>query len=102
MGPRISWADERGIMSKQSEREAVQALLVRCNWAPDTDVLLAAVAQPNIKRRGVAAVYGGALRMEFGLTDWKCVNRAILERWSMSGLRWIKHLAWKAVEGSGA
>lgn len=30
-----------------------------------------------------------------GKPDWPCINRAILERWSMSGLEWIKRRAWK-------
>jgi len=32
-------------------------------------------------------------------TDWKAVNEAIIQRWSKSGLNYIKERAWKIAEG---
>ena len=67
---------------------------------PDTATLLTAVEDKEIKRRGVAALYAVALR--YGLeTDWPAVNRAIMDRWSMAGLKWIKRRAWRAILESG-
>lgn len=80
---------------------------------PDTATLLTAVEDKEIKRRGVAALYAVALRYGHAVPrpshavsdewdiDWKTVNRAILNRWSMSGLKWIKRRAWRAILESG-
>lgn len=49
-------------------------------------------------RKDAAAVYADALRE--WTTDgvsWPEINGAILARWSVSGLDWIKKLAWKEV-----
>ena len=40
-------------------------------------------------RRDIAQTYALALRSSWP-TDWWAVNRMILDRWSMSGLQWIK------------
>ncbi len=59
-----------------------------------TEWLLLVIANPENKRAEVAAHYGVALR-EGESVEWRFVNEAILERWSMAGLRWIKERAWK-------
>ena len=59
---------------------------------------LAAIADPEIKRRGIAVLYAISIRMQFGQTDWELVDKAIIQRWSTAGLKYITELAWKAVE----
>lgn len=59
-------------------------------------------ADKSITQKSVALTYALALRAKAigGVeVDFKRANRAILDRWSMSGLERIKTLAWKYVEG---
>lgn len=57
--------------------------------------LLEEIARPEMTRRDVAKTYALALRSsERNRVDWKKVNRAIIDRWSPSGLDWIKQQAW--------
>ena len=65
---------------------------------PDTALLLTAISERRRTRRDIADLYGIAIRIDFGQTDWSVVNHAIMDRWSISGLKWIKRLAWGAVE----
>lgn len=44
-------------------------------------------------RRAVAQTYRLAIQSSEA-TDWAAVNAAIIERWSVSGLTWIKQQAW--------
>ena len=81
-----------------SEREKVEAL---ATGLVGTEELLTAVADYEIKRRGVAALYAVSIRGEAGQTDWTQVNAAIMQRWSAAGLLYIKHLAWRAVMNAG-
>ena len=61
------------------------------------------IDDPKKHRRDVAALYAVALRMgPFVDVNFSAVNHAIVERWSLSGLKWIKALAWKAVTESEA
>lgn len=54
-------------------------------------------------RKDVAALYAVALRMgPFVAVDFPTVNRMIVNRWSVSGLKWIKKLAWEAIEKAEA
>ena len=71
------------------------------NLETDTASILEAVNTPKVTRRYIAGLYGIAIRYDFGQTDWKQVNEAIIARWSLSGLKWIKRLAWSAVENAG-
>ena len=79
------------------EREKIAAIVDRGELI-GTAELLEAIADAEIERRGVAVLYGIALRLEFGQTDWPVVNRAIMARWSLGGLKYIKKVAWKAIE----
>jgi hypothetical protein len=45
------------------------------------------------KRKSVAMTYALALRSR-EQTDWARVNQAIVDRWSLSALEWIKQQAW--------
>lgn len=54
-------------------------------------------SMPEITRDDIAQTYAMALVSSWP-TDWKKANAAILERWSKSGLEYIKVRAWKIVE----
>ncbi len=63
---------------------------------------ITAAADPAVKRPDMAEFYRNVIyadhlarrRGEPGV-DFGAVNAAILERWSPSGLNWIKSRAWK-------
>ena len=57
-----------------------------------TETLLNEIAN-GAKRRAVAQTYRLAMESS-SPTDWATVNAAIIERWSVSGLMWIKKAAW--------
>lgn len=57
-------------------------------------VLLEEIADTRMKRADVAATYALALKTPDEV-DWKKVNAAIMEHWSLSALKWIKTRAWK-------
>jgi len=58
--------------------------------------LLREIADRRFKRNDVAITYSMALRSsERDTVDWKVVNDAIMERWSLSGLCYVKERAWK-------
>ena len=62
-----------------------------------TETLLEAIKDPKVKQADVAGLY----RICFNKPDavnWEAVNKAIIERWSMSGLTRIKNKAWKDAE----
>lgn len=56
--------------------------------------LLREIADTRMKRADVALTYAFGLRQQDEV-DWPKINRAIIERWSLSGLTWIKTEAWK-------
>jgi hypothetical protein len=61
-----------------------------------TDTICDEVADKRIKRKDVALSYAFALlsaAAKADSPDWGTINRAILARWSMSGLEWIKKRA---------
>lgn len=56
--------------------------------------ILREITMPEVKRKDIAQTY--RLIMESGESskvDWGKINRAIIERWSKSGLIWIKQQA---------
>lgn len=56
--------------------------------------LIGEIANPNFKRRDVAQTYALALKSsERDKINWKRVNMAIIKRWSVSALNWIKQQA---------
>ena len=57
-----------------------------------TETLLNEIAN-GAPRRAVAQTYRLAMQSSQP-TDWARVNTAIIERWSLSGLSWIKKQAW--------
>lgn len=57
-----------------------------------TYTLLAEIWDPRFTRKDVAMTYRLAMESSEE-TDWKAVNAAIITRWSLSALRWIKNQA---------
>lgn len=57
--------------------------------------LLAEIADRRLTRDDVAATYALALGAREGVVDWSKINHAIIERWSMSALRYVKEKAWR-------
>ncbi len=66
--------------------------LVNC-----TQTLLDKIGNKVFKRKDVAATYALAIRSSEP-TDFALVNKRIIERWSRSGLEFIKNEAWKIAE----
>jgi hypothetical protein len=58
-----------------------------------TELLLQEIGDKRCKRKTVAKTYALAIRSSEP-TDWHTVNMAIIARWSMSALEWIKRQAW--------
>ena len=58
-----------------------------------TSVLLDEIADKRFTRDMVAKTVALALRSSEE-TDWKAVNKAIIERWSMSAREYIFNRAW--------
>ena len=61
-----------------------------------TGQLLGEIADTRITQRSVALTYRLAMIAEqHGETvDWPKINRAIMNRWSRSGLERVKKMAW--------
>ena len=68
---------------------------IRIELADPEVQLMEEIANPAMKRRDVALTYGLALRGDHSRVDWPEVNRAIVDRWSIAALKWIKDFAWK-------
>lgn len=63
----------------------------RFELAACESTLLSEIAMPECKRRDIAKTYRLALESrERDSIDWRKVNAAIIARWSVSGLVWIK------------
>ena len=66
---------------------------MRIELANCTNVLLSELKYPKVTQKRIAKTYALALGSS-ERTDWARVNRAIIERWSISGLKRIKEMAW--------
>jgi hypothetical protein len=59
--------------------------------------LLEEIANPAMRRLDVAKTYRLVLASgDQGRVNWRTVNTAIIDRWSVSTLEWIKTFAWKS------
>ena len=68
---------------------------LRIELANCEGVLLREIAMPQMKRRDIAKTYRLALASsECKQINWLKVNDAIIARWSVYGLYWIKEQAW--------
>jgi hypothetical protein len=72
----------------------------RIELADPQGQLLEDIATPAMKRRDVAMTYRLALRSA-DRVDWPAVNRAIIARWAVSALEWIKAEAFRTPAGEG-
>jgi hypothetical protein len=61
--------------------------------------ILEEIADRRLTRDDVAATYAFGLRDEMTTVDWQKVNHAILDRWSLNALTYIKKRAWGLLEG---
>lgn len=65
-----------------------------------TDTILQAIGRAKATRETIALDYRRGLlfcstRNDTTLVDWPAVNRAILTKYSMAGLKYIKREAWR-------
>jgi hypothetical protein len=68
----------------------------RIRFADPQAQLLEEIANPAMKRLDVAKTYRLILHSgDIERVNWRAVNAAIIERWSVSALEWIKGFAWK-------
>jgi coenzyme F420-reducing hydrogenase gamma subunit len=63
--------------------------------------MLDEIADRRMTRDDVAMTYAFAIRQRDEV-DFALVNKAIMDRWSLSALEYIKNKAWKMVEGRTA
>jgi hypothetical protein len=70
---------------------------MRIELADCTQTLLDEIGDTSFGRNDVALTYAMALCSREA-TDWKAVNAAIIARWSLSALTYIKERAHKWVE----
>ena len=79
-------------MTDQTTAERFRIFLV-CSTSTILNEIAAGATQPM-----VAKTYSLALRSEAAgqdTPDWTRINRAIITRWSMSGLERVKKMAWR-------
>lgn len=73
----------------------------RIVFADPEGYLLEEIADPAMRRIDVAKTYRLILASgEQDRVNWRTVNTAIIDRWSVSALDWIKQFAWKAGDAS--
>jgi len=60
-------------------------------------MLLSEIASPEITRNDVAQTYLLAMLSDEEV-DWRTVNMAIIKRWSISTLQYIKERAWAKLD----
>lgn len=69
---------------------------IRIELADCENTILSEIGNKAFKRRDIALTYSLALRSsERVAINFARINSAIIERWSVSGLNWIKTQAWK-------
>ena len=59
-----------------------------------TEAFVAKIAHPAHKRDDVALWYEQSLRERWNV-DYKEINHAIIQRWSIAALRYVKDKAWR-------
>lgn len=70
--------------------------LTRLEFADPEGHLLEEIANPAMKRKDVAMSYRLILHSEGReRVNWRTVNAAVIDRWSVSALEWIKREAWR-------
>ena len=67
---------------------------VRVELVNAMDYMLRELGVPKLTRNQFALTYALAMCSREDI-DWPVVNRAVVDRWSLAGLRYIKDKAWK-------
>lgn len=68
-----------------------------------TDEIIAKIEDRNNKRNKIAYEYGWLLQSRHSNDlNWEKINNAIVERWSISALGYIKDKAWKIVQANAS
>lgn len=65
------------------------------------DVLLRELESRKVTQASVALTYAFCIKNDhdkYEAVDWPKINNAIIERWSASGLRRVKEMAWKRIK----
>ena len=70
----------------------IREMTLRVELSNLEGLLLEEIADNRIKRKSVAKTY--CLALQSSEIDWQKVNEAIISRWSVSALEYIKRLAW--------
>jgi hypothetical protein len=78
--------------------------VIRAELVDSQGVILREIADERMTRDSVALTYAFCLRQSFDprsrdVVDFATVNRAIMERWSLSALKYIKTKAWRTYGG---
>ncbi len=60
-------------------------------------VILQEINEYKLTQPGIALTYAFCIRQQ-GEVDFRVVNQAIIDRWSVSGLVRVKEMAWKHIE----
>lgn len=71
---------------------------MRVDLVDPQGTILREIADKRMTRDDVALTYAFAIRQRAEI-DWPAVNRAIIDRWSLNALMYVKDRAWKLVEG---
>lgn len=53
-----------------------------------------AIADKECRQADIAGLYRELIEQGNGTVDWPRINRLIIDRWSIAGLKKIKRLAW--------
>ena len=73
---------------------------MRVELVDPQDTLMREIADKRMTRDDVAMTYAFALRQrDEDPVHWGEVNQAIIDRWSLSALKYIKEKAWRIAEG---
>ena len=73
--------------------EIIKENKMKIELADCTNAILREIDNPRLYRKDIAMTYALALRSSEEV-DWAKVNKAIMNRWSSSGLKFIKEQAW--------
>lgn len=72
-----------------------RTLMVHVTMVDVEGQILREIADPKMKRDDVKLTYAFGIRDCPDDVDWRRVNHAILDRWSMNALKYIKEGAWR-------
>ena len=72
-------------------------MLVRIELMNLERVILEEINTKAFKQKDIAQTYSFVIKQNYPI-DIKKINKAIVNRWSLSGLNTIKKLAWKIVD----